>query len=191
MTSLNWTIFESLPGSKSDNFEKLCRNLVRAHFGQAGQFRALSNQPGVEFHIRLEKQCALGGPPGWYGWQCKYHRRTSSGDLTGASRVDIESSLRTSQSILPGITDWVLWTPYTLSKKDQQWFYGLATSPKLVLWDADDLEGYLAGDGLLLRSTYFGELVLTPRTLEDQHRFAVEPIKERWLGPVHQTIEAE
>ena len=47
-------------GSESDNFESLCRNLIRLHFGQYGKFKALSNQPGVEFHIKLTENCALG-----------------------------------------------------------------------------------------------------------------------------------
>ncbi len=128
MPSLDWTTFGSLPGSKSQNFENLCRSLVKLCYGRFGQFKALSNQPGVEFHIKLTENCSLGNPPRWFGWQCKYHRRTQRGDLTTASRNDIESSLRTTEKVLPEITDWILWTPYTLSKKDQDWFYDLSTS---------------------------------------------------------------
>ena len=123
----DWSTFYSLPGSRSSNFEKLCRGLMRLHFERFGQFKALSNQLGVEFHIRLTEPCQLGNPPKWFGWQCKYHSRTQIGDLTAATRKDIESSLRTTEKVLPGITDWILWTPYTLSKKDQNWFYNLQT----------------------------------------------------------------
>ncbi len=164
---------------------------MQLHYGRFGQFKALSNQPGVEFHIKLTKACPLGDSPQWFGWQCKFHRRTSSGDLTSASRKDIESSLRTTENSLPGITDWILWTPYTLSKNDQDWFYALHTKMKLTLWAEEELDTHLNGDGLLLRSTYFGELIITPRNLEEQHRVAVQPIRERWLEPVHQPVDAE
>lgn len=191
MPSLDWSAFESLPGSKSKNFENLCRGLMRLHFGRFGQFKALSNQPGVEFHIKLTGSCALGSSPQWFGWQCKFHRRNQNGDLAAASRSDIESSLRTTEAHLPEITDWILWTPYTLSKKDQQWFYNLSTDMILDLWVEEDLDTYLSGDGLMLRSTYFEELILAPHNLEEQHRTAVQPIRERWLVPVHQSVAAE
>ncbi|MBU0508293.1 hypothetical protein KKH27_05605, partial [bacterium] len=164
---------------------------MQLHYGRFGQFKALSNQPGVEFHIKLTEPCPLGDPPRWFGWQCKYHRRTQSGDLTAASRHDIESSLRTTEKILLGITDWILWTPYTLSKKDQDWFYALPTPMRLTLWAEEELDTYLCGDGLLLRNTYFEELIVTPCNLEEQHRVAVQPIRERWFEPVHQSVDAE
>src|SRR5208337_3092066 len=138
MPSLDWTTFNSLPGSSSKNFENLCRGLMQLHYGRFGQFKALSNQPGVEFHIKLNKSCPLGDSPQWFGWQCKFHRRTSSGDLTSASRKDIESSLHTTEKSLPGITDWILWTPYTLSKNDQDWFYALQSKMKLTLWAEEE-----------------------------------------------------
>ena len=191
MPSLDWSAFESLPGSKSKNFENLCRGLMRLHFGRFGQFKALSNQPGVEFHIKLTGSCSLGNPPQWFGWQCKFHRRNQNGDLAAASRTDIESSLRTTEKQLPEITNWILWTPYTLSKKDQDWFYNLSTDMILDLWIEEDLDTYLSGDGLLLKSTYFNELILAPHNLEGQHRIAVQPILERWLEPVHQSVVAE
>ena len=191
MPSLDWTAFYSLPGSKDKNLENLCRGLMQLHYGRFGQFKALSNQPGVEFHINLIEGCSLGDPPRWFGWQCKYHRRMQNNDLTAASRQDIESSIRTTEKNLPGITDWILWTPYTLSKKDQIWFYDLPTPMKLTLWAEEELDTYLNGDGLLLRNSYFGGLIVTPRNLEEQHRIAVQPIQERWLGPVHQSVDAE
>lgn len=164
---------------------------MRLWFGQFGQFKALSNQPGVEFHIKLTKSCLLGDTTRWFGWQCKYHKRRQNGDLTTASRKAIESSLHTTERHLPSITDWVLWTPYTLSKGDQEWFYNLETDMCLHLWDEVELDTYLNGDGLPLRNTYFGELILTPQNLKDQHKIAIQPIRDRWLEPVHQQVDAE
>ncbi|RJO61764.1 hypothetical protein C4544_01860 [candidate division WS5 bacterium] len=191
MPPIDWTIFEALPGSRDQNFENLCRGLMRLHFDRFGLFKALANQPGVEFHIKLSESCQLGDPPRWFGWQCKYHRRTRSGDLASASRKDIESSIRTTEKVLPEITDWILWTPYTLSKKDQEWFYSLTTDMRLQLWGEEDIDTYLNGYGLLLRNAYFGELVITPHNLEEQHLVAIQPIRERWMEPVHQTVDAE
>lgn len=191
MPPLDWAVFDALPGSKNQNFENLCRGLMRLHYGRFGQFKALSNQPGVEFHIRLTSACSLGQPPRWFGWQCKFHKRTTKGDLTSASKGKILKSLRTTERELRGITDWVLWTPYTLSKTDQDWFYSLSASPTLHLWSEKELDTYLIGDGLILRNTYFGELILTPADLERRHQESIQPIRERWLASVHQSVDAE
>ncbi len=192
MPSLDWTKFDSLPGDRSQNFENLCRALVRLHFGGYGQFAALKNQPGVEFHLKLCESCpSLGDPPRWYGWQCKVHSRTTKGDLTAASKKDIEDSLKKTEQHIPELTDWVLWTPYTLSKKDQEWFAELHTPYVLHQWTAEEVESYLSGPGLNLRSTYFGELIATPEELEQRHLEAIQPIKDRWLQSTHQSVEAE
>lgn len=192
MPSLDWTTFHSLPGSKYINFENLCRALIRLHFGQFGEFASLRNQPGVEFHLKLsENSPTLGRPARWYGWQCKLHELTVSGDLRASGRRDIEESLRTTKEHLPGLTDWVLWTPYTLSKKDQKWIDSLQTEFTIHQWGLEEIDTYLSGPGLILRSTYFGELVLTPNELAQRHQEAIQPIRERWLAPVHQSVDAE
>lgn len=191
MPSLNWKIFDSLSGSKHQNFENLCRGLMRLHFERYGQFKARANQPGVEFHIKLTKSCSLGESTHWFGWQCKWYQRNQNGDLNDASHRAIENSLDKTKEHVSGITDWILWTPYTLSKKDQDWYYALPTKMHLHLWAEEELETYLSGDGLILRSTYFGELVLTPNNLEEWHKIAIQPIRERWLPPVHQSVNVE
>ncbi len=192
MPSIDLTTFYSLPGSKNINFENLCRALIRLHYGQYGKFLSLRNQPGVEFHLKLLEKChTLGEPPRWYGWQCKLHEQTTAGNLRASSRRDIEDSLRKTEEHLPDLTDWVLWTPYTLSKKDQEWFNSLQTDFILHQWSLEEIDTYLSGPGLILRSTYFGELILTPHELEQRHHEAIQPIRERWLAPVHQSVDAE
>lgn len=192
MPSLDWTTFDSLPGSRSQNFENLCRGLIRFQFGRYGLFTALKNQPGVEFHLKLSEVCpTLGGPPRWYGWQCKLHEQTSTGDLRAASRKDIEDSLAKTEKYLPDLTDWVLWTPYTLSKKDQKWFKALHTKYELHQWAEEEVDTFLSGPAVILRNTYFGDLVLTPEELELRHREAIQSIRKRWMEPVHQSVDAE
>jgi hypothetical protein len=61
----------------------------------------------------------------------------------------------------------------------------------LHLWAEEEVDTYLSGDALILRSTYFGEQVLTPSNLAERHRIAIQPIQERWLEPVHQAVDAE
>jgi len=193
MASLNWDKFYSLAGSCSQNFEDLCRALIRLNFGRYGNFVALKNQPGVEFHLKLSETCsALGALPCWYGWQCKVHTLTKSKDLTSSSRKDIKDSLEKTRKYLPLLTDWVLWTPYILSKKDQDWFYALKSKFKLHLWDDKDINAYLNGPALMLREAYFGDLILTNDALEQLHQESVQPILKRWLGPaLHQQVGAE
>jgi len=56
---VNWGLFNELPGAADENFEKLCRALVRRHYGSSGRFKQLANQPGVEFHLELTESCDL------------------------------------------------------------------------------------------------------------------------------------
>ncbi len=191
MSTLDWSKFCSLPGSKNNNFEDLCRALININFRRFGQFYALKNQPGVEFHLRLFEDCSLGRSSRWYGWQCKYHELTSAGKLRVASKRDIENSLKITEKNLPELTDWVLWTPYTLSKSDQDWFMSLQTNYRLHMWTDSEIDTYIDGSGLFLRRTYFGDLIITSEDLEFRHRESVQPIRERWLEPVHQIINAE
>ncbi|MCG8097106.1 MAG: hypothetical protein JAZ17_26385 [Candidatus Thiodiazotropha endolucinida] len=192
--SLDWSSFEKLPGDPRINFENLCRGITRSHWAQYGQFIALKNQPGVEFHLNLTQNCpALGDTSRWYGWQCKKFDLTKTASLTAASKKQVTDSLDKTVKHLPDLTDWVLWTPYTLSKPDQEWFKSLDTKYpySLHMWTDEEIENLLAGPALLLKETYFGELVLTPEELQKRHEEAIEPIKERWISPVHQKTDVE
>jgi hypothetical protein len=189
---LDWSIFNRLSGDSRINFEKLCRGIVRLHWGKQGRFQALKNQPGVEFHIKLDINSeVLGDTSRWWGWQCKKFDTTTSGDLTASAKKQITDSLNKTVKYLPDLTDWVLWTPFTLSKSDQKWFSDLEYPFKLHLWAEEELDNYLIGPALMLRQSYFGELTLTSDDLESKYSEAIAPIKDRWLQPVHQVTEIE
>ncbi len=166
MPDLNWEQFGSLPGSADRNFELLCRALIKTHFAQFGSFAALSMQPGVEFHLKLEKRCALGAAARWFGWQCRWYDLPKATAIGANRRIKIVKAIRATEKHLPGLTDWVLWTRYPLTKADQAWFNGLKTKMKLHQWSGLDVEDLLAGPGEIFRRTYFGDLVLTPATLK-------------------------
>lgn len=192
MPALNWDIFTGLPGSAEKNFELLCRGIVRQNFGSFGIFRALANQPGVEFHLKLDNRCdALGDPGRWWGWQCKWYELAANGRLGATRRTQIEESLRKTEVHLPNLTDWVLWTRRTLTTDDQDWFNSLSSKMVLHLWTGDEVDNFLSGQASVLRSTYFGELVLTPDILRERHDQAVAPISARWQPEVHHVGDAE
>ncbi|MGA7979016.1 MAG: hypothetical protein WCA32_02165, partial [Chromatiaceae bacterium] len=191
MPGLDWNAFAALPGSADGNFELLCRGIVRRHYGQYGVFRARANQPGIEFHLRLDRICSLGDAERWWGWQCKWYDIPSGKALGKTRRDKIEDGIRKTERYLPGITDWVLWTRDTLTAGDQQWFHELPTKMKLHLWTGDEIDNHLCGDALLFRATYFGELILRPEQLARQHAQSVAPIQSRWLTEVHEVLEAE
>lgn len=191
MPNVNWATFADLPGAADINFELLCRALVRLHYGRFGDFFALANQPGVEFHLRLTEPCALGEAGRWYGWQCRWYELQSGRPIGTTRRKKIEEAISKTEAEVPGITDWVLWTRHPLTAGDQEWYHGLATRMRLHLWTAADAEHLLSGPAEILRSTYFGELVLTEGVLQELHRTAVAPIKRRWQPEVHQVINAE
>lgn len=195
MPEANWDVFSELPGAADENFEKLCRSLVRRHFGRFGRFKQLANQPGVEFHLQLTEPCDLGAPPRWIGWQCKWYELANGQDLGAARRSKIIEGMEKTRKHVPGVTDWKLWTHHTLTKGDQEWFFALEKDRfpdlKLELLTATDIEDLLVGPGALLRETYFGELVLTPALLAEQHRLAAAPFKRRYQPEVHLVVGAE
>lgn len=195
MPEANWDVFSELPGATDANFEKLCRSLVRRHYGRFGRFKQLANQPGVEFHLQLTESCDLGAPPRWIGWQCKWYGLANGENLGATRRNKIIEGIEKTRKHVPGVTDWKLWTHHTLTKADQKWFFALEKDRfpdlKLELLTATDIEDLLVGPGALLRETYFGELVLTPALLAEQHRLAAAPFK-RWYQPeVHVVVGAE
>lgn len=194
MSQVNWNVFRNLPGAADENFERLCRTLIRRHYGCHGRFKQLANQPGVEFHLELTESCVLGKPPDWIGWQCKWYELSNGKDLGSTRRKVIIEGIKKTRQHVPGVTDWKLWTHHTLTKKDQDWFFELEKhfpGLKLDLLTAEDIEDLLVGSGALLRETYFGELVLTPTLLAQQHRFAAAPIKSRYQKEVHVVVGAE
>ena len=191
MPNVNWTVFEGLPGAATDNFEYLCRALIRRHYGQFGSLQGLSNQPGIEFHLNLNTTCSLGGPDRWYGWQCKWYDLPSGRAIGTTRRNKIEKAIEDTEKLLPGVTDWVLWTRHILTKGDQEWFYSLETKMKLHLWTKDEVAEHLSGPAEILRGTYFGELILTPDVLTDIHKTSIAPIRQRWIPEVHQVMYAE
>ena len=164
---------------------------MRLHYGRYGEFAALANQPGVEFHLRLLEKCALGNVGQWFGWQCRWYNVPSGKALGTTRRKKIADALRKTRDVLPGVTDWVLWTRHPLSKDDQKWFDTLKNTIRLHLWTSADVEIYLSGDATILRGTYFGELILTPNLLEGLHNASVARIRRRWLPEAHQIVDAE
>lgn len=195
MPEANWDVFRKLPGAADVNFETLCRSLVRRHYGRFGCFKQLANQPGVEFHLQLNEPCDLGAPPRWVGWQCKWYELANGQDLGAARKQKIIEGMEKTRRHVPGVTDWKLWTYHTLTKGDQEWFFALEKDRfpelKLELLTATDIEDLLVGPGALLRETYFGELVLTPALLTEQHRLAAAPFKRRYQQEVHVVVGAE
>ena len=191
MPAVNWNVFVGLPGAATTNFEVLCRSLVRRHYARFGDFRALANQPGVEFHLRLHSSCELGEPGRWYGWQCRWYELDKGRAIGNARRRKIEKAIRQTEKTLPGVTDWVLWTRHPLTRGDSTWLESLETPLRLHFWNSLEIEDHLHGPAELLRSSYFGQLVLLPGALSDLHSRAVAAIKNRWHPEVHQVIDAE
>lgn len=192
MPALNWDAFARLPGSAEKNFELLCRGIVRHNFGSYGVLRALANQPGVEFHLELDRRCDLLGDPGrWWGWQCKWYELSANGELGSTRRTKVEEGIRKTEAHVPGITDWVLWTRRTLTSADQEWFKKISSKMTLHLWSSEEVDNLLVGQAAVLRGTYFGELVLTPEILRELHGQAVAPIQARWQPHVHHVLNAE
>src|SRR5205823_8387188 len=99
-----------LPGGAEHNFETLCRSLVFLHYARYGRLAALANQPGVEFHLRLQSDCSLGRTGQWFGWQCRWYDLQRGRTIGNSRRKKIEDAIRKTERALPELTDWILWT---------------------------------------------------------------------------------
>ncbi|MFA2865104.1 NACHT domain-containing protein [Acinetobacter pittii] len=193
MSQLDWSKFENLSGAADVNFEKLCRSLIRRHYGQYGSFKELANQAGVEFHLKLDQDCTLGDSTRWYGWQCKWYDLPRARAIGATRKAKIVDGLDKSKKYLPNLTDWVLWTKYILTESDQKWFYGLqANYPfKLHLQTCDDIENLLVGPALALREAYFGELVIDEQVLNQNYQIIASTHIKKFQPEVHQTVKVE
>ncbi|EUA27791.1 MULTISPECIES: hypothetical protein [Mycobacterium] len=194
MPELDWEGFRALPGEATRNFENLCRATAFHSYFRYGRFAALAQQPGVEFHLKIDlTDCPLGNPGRWFGWQTKWWDLAAGRPIGANRRADIVDSIKTTKEHEPDITDWVLWTRRPLRSSDQTWFYNLesASEMRLHLWTEDNLDELLIGDAELLRQAYFGNLVLTPDRLAAQHRLAAAEVGERWMPEVNQDSAAE
>lgn len=188
---MNWSAFTGLPGSEQKKFELMCRNIIRRTYGQFGSFRALSQQPGVEFHIQLTQSCQLGKQGDWIGWQCKWFNLGGTASLTANQKNQILDSLSKTRNHLPNLNRWILWMPTTLTKSDQDWYYGQNNGLTLDLWTDSEVEEHLAGDAAVFRDIYFGDLTITEETLKRNRDVVLAPIKKRWKSDLHQILEAE
>lgn len=193
MSQLDWNQFASLSGAADENFEKLCRSLIRRHYGQYGSFKELANQAGVEFHLRLDKDCVLGSSERWYGWQCKWYEIPKATNIGAARRSQIVDAIIKSKDSLKELTDWVLWTKNILTKADQKWFYGLQDNYTftLHLQTSDDIEDLLVGPAVALREAYFGELVIDEQVLNQHYQIIASTHSKKFQPEVHQTVKAE
>src|SRR4051794_15594990 len=112
--TLPWDKFLRLQGAATENWERVCREVVRRRYGAFGEFATRKNQPGVEFHVEvLLGGSDLGEAGRHWGWQCKWYEPDAfqtSGRLTAAQRAKVEDAIQKSEKHLPMLTDWVLWT---------------------------------------------------------------------------------
>lgn len=192
MHDFDWSTFAALPGAADRNWELLCRELVRRNYARYGRFGSVNQQPGVEFHLALEKECgSLGAAGAWWGWQCRWYSIQPGRSVGKQRRNRIIDAIRKSERHLPDLTDWVLWTRQRLTPADQKWFHAISAKPRLHLWSEEEVQGLLTGDAAILRETYFGQLVLTPERLANLHQAAVAPIKHRWNPNLHVEVRAE
>ena len=189
MPLLEWSNFQRLPGDPRRNWELLCREVVRRHYERFGPMRTRKQQPGVEFHIALERSdCELGEVGRHWGWQCKWYDRDAfkrDGTLRVDQRRSIEAAIEKSAAHVDGLTDWVLWTREKLSADDARWFDCLEAPFALHHWDEETLAGLLSGLAAMLLETWFGDLILDEETLTQRRREALAPIEQRYVEQLH------
>lgn len=191
MPGLDWEAFANSSGDPKRNWELLCRGLIDRNYGRYGRLRSLRQQPGVEFHLLLEEECGLGEPGRWWGWQCRWYDLPKDKSLGQQRRAEILKAINTTERHLQGLTDWVLWLRELPRKSDITWVDNLNSRMRLHLWSEANVENLLGGEAAVLRSVYFGELVVTQSQLELCHARAVAPIEERWDPLVHIEVDVE
>jgi hypothetical protein len=178
---LNWDKFRALEGDVRRNFELLVRALVQRSYGHCGSLRSKRQQPGVEFHLQLTHDCALATAGRWFGWQCKWYDLPPTRAFGATRRADIAEGIRLSKLHIPGLTDFVLCLRELPTSDDVDWYFGLDTEMHLHLWADEEIEARLSGEAEVIRSTFFGELVLTVASLAEAHSRSIAPIRNRWV----------
>lgn len=186
------TDLERFPGAPDKNFEALTRAIVSRRYGALGTLRERRNQPGVEFYLQVEHAGVLGDPGRVWGWSCKWFILNERNELTKGQRDQIEDSVSMAVKHVKGLTDFVLCLPQRPAKKDEQWITDLGKASKIStkLWSTENFDEQLAGFDEL-RSTFFGELVLSPDVLAKAHERSVAPVAARWISPVHTSNHVE
>jgi len=181
-----------LPGAPDANFEVLTRAIVSRRYGALGTLRERRQQPGVEFYLRVEHSGVLGDPGRVWGWSCKWFILGQNNELTSGQRAQIEKSLDKAIRYVDGLTDFVLCLPERPAKKDADWIDSLGPTRGIStkLWAAENYDAELSGHDEL-RSTFFGELVLSPDVLAKAHTRSVAPVKARWMPPLHTSNHVE
>ena len=190
---MDLTQLADLPGAPDTNFEALTRAIVSRRYGALGTIRERRQQPGVEFYLRVEHPGEeLGDPGRVWGWSCKWFMLGSGNRLTHSQRTQIEESVDKAIEYVDGLTDFVLCLPQRPAKKDEEWIDGLGPSRDIStkLWAAENFDAQLSGFDEL-RSTFFGELVLSPEVLEKAHERSVAPVKARWMPQLHRPSHVE
>lgn len=189
MSDLHWERFASLTGDPRNNWEVLCREVVRRHYERFGPLATRKQNPGVEFHVKVEAgDCDLGGPGCHWGWQCKWFNDQTlkrDGSLLAAQRTAIEDSIEKTVRHVPGLTDWVLWTREKFTAADARWLADLDAPFTLHHWDGETLIGLLTGPAEALRQSWFGSLTLSREELTRRRCTAMAPIAHRYVEELH------
>ncbi|MBR7828878.1 hypothetical protein KDK95_21390 [Actinospica sp. MGRD01-02] len=190
--ALDLTRLEQLPGAADANLEALTRAVVSRRYGKLGALRERRNQPGVEFYLRVEHRGELGDAGRVWGWSCKWFVLNNKNEFFAKQRTLIEESLAKAIENVDGLTDFVLCLPMRPAKNDEQWIndLGKAAGVTTRLWASENFDEQLAGHDEL-RSTFFGELVLTPNVLAKVHERSVAPVKARWEPSLHTSNHVE
>jgi hypothetical protein len=189
--ALPWDSFVALDGDPAHNLELLCRALVQRNYGRYGQVRSRRNQPGIEFHLRLEADCDLGESGRWFGWQCRWYDLPKDHSLGDGRRSDILKAIESARSDVQGLTDFVLCLRELPRKHDVDWYFGLDVGLRKHLWADDEIETRLTGDAEVLRRTYFGELIVTADQLAETQTRTIAPVKQRWIPSLNVTTSVE
>jgi hypothetical protein len=192
-TPLTWDGFTDLPGNPAVNFELLWRSAVYRNYAKYGTFTARVQQPGVEFHLEIDKPgCPLGAVGRVFGWQTKWFAQLAPGTaLSDTRKRQIVKSINATRKHWPNITDWVLVTKHPMTAGDQSWFTSLNVGMQLHQASHPELADLLVGDALTLREAYFGSLILTPERLKAEHDHSTARVKDRWVREVHQASDTE
>ena len=189
---LDLTQLDGLAGAPHTNFEALTRAIVSRRYGALGTIRERRQQPGVEFYLRVEHPGELGDPGRVWGWSCKWFLLGSNNELTRSQRRQIEESVDKAIEYVDGLTDFVLCLPQRPARSDEKWIDGLGLSRGIStkLWAAENFDAQLSGLDEL-RSSFFGELALSPEVLEKAHERSVAPVKARWVPQLHRPSHVE
>ncbi|PQJ09216.1 hypothetical protein CJD36_020740 [Flavipsychrobacter stenotrophus] len=162
---MDWNKLKPYKNSKNKSLEQLCFQIARKLYANEGVFTEIDDSgggDGVEFYLTKHDGTII-------GWQAKFYEG-SQRLKDGGRKKAILGSFKKACKVHPDLHTWYLCTNTKFTPQEQTWFeskvkQSVANSNNIIIehWSEGKINAWLDEPQFAgLKSTYFGELELSP-----------------------------